>query len=263
MDQTEGGVVIGSQDRIYAFSPDMRGVRSAPSGTRVVFDVIDALGGQVKRDTDLVEGLDFTRVNPATGPVAVVGATSGDTLAVEIMDIDMDDRGVIVTGHGMGWLGDDIEGYATRILPVAHGEVRFGTLRLPARPMIGVIGVATERDVIPTGTAHRHGGNMDTKEIGVGATVYLPVFQPGALLAMGDVHAVMGDGEICVSACEIGARITTRVGTISGGQPKWPLVHTGSELLILVSLPTVEGRAARSSARRNLLPLRRSRALAD
>ena len=80
---------------------------------------------------------------------------------------------------------------------------------------------------------------MDTKEIGVGSTVYLPVFQAGAMLAMGDVHAVMGDGEVCVSACEVAAQITVQVDRIEGRCLHWPMVETDSAVHILVSLPTI------------------------
>ncbi len=231
---------ISTSQHIYAFAPNLRPVETIELGETVRFDAIDALGGQVRTETDILAGLDFNRVNPATGPVYVAGTAPGDTLIVRILAIDMDDQGAIVTGPGLGVLGDEIENHTTRILPVRDGQVHFGDLALPARPMIGVIGVAPESGAIPTGTAHRHGGNMDAKEVGVGATVYLPVFQEGAMLAMGDVHAVMGDGEVCVSACEIGAHITLRCERIAGKSFKWPIVETDHAIHILVSLPSIE-----------------------
>jgi amidase len=231
---------LPSSEHIYAFTPDLAPVASVRAGERALFDALDALGGQVRAETDILSGLDFNRVNPATGPLAVEGLEPGDTLAVHVVAIGMEDQGAIVTGPGLGVLGDEIEHHATCILPIRQGRVLFDGLALPARPMIGVIGVASEAGAFPTGTAHRHGGNMDTKEIGIGSTVYLPVFQTGGMLAMGDVHAVMGDGEVCVSGCEVAARITVRVDRIAGACLSWPMVETDDALHILVSLPSIE-----------------------
>jgi len=231
---------ISANHHIYAFQPNLAPVETIKLGGSVCFDALDALGGQVRVETDILAGLDFNRVNPAAGPVRIEGVRPGDTLVVRVDAIDMDDQGAIVTGPGLGVLGDEIENHATRILPIRDRKVLFGDLELPACPMIGVIGVAPESDSFPTGTAHRHGGNMDTKEIGVGTTVYFPVFQDGAMLAMGDVHAVMGDGEVCVSACEIAARITVYVDRIESRCRQWPMVETEDAIHILVSLPTIE-----------------------
>ncbi len=231
---------IPSSQHIYAFTPDLRAVETIAVGEAICFDALDALGGQVRVESDILAELDFNRVNPATGPLGTEGTKAGDTLVVRVTSIDMEDQGAIVTGPGLGVLGDEIKVHATRILPVRDGVVYFGDMALKARPMIGVIGVASATGAFPTGTAHRHGGNMDAKEIGVDSTVYLPVFQDGAMLAMGDVHAVMGDGEVCVSACEVSAQITVKCDRIEGRCLDWPVVETLDAVHILVSLPTIE-----------------------
>jgi amidase len=226
--------------QVYAFSDGMAAAVHAAPGERLVFEAQDALGGQVKTADDVLTELDFSRINPATGPVFVDGAEPGDTLVVRVVSIEPADVGAIVTGPGMGVLGDETPRHATRILPVEDGAVVFDDLRLPARPMIGVIGVAPSEGSYPTGTAHRHGGNMDTKEIVEGCTVYFPVAQAGALLALGDVHAVMGDGEVCVSACEVDARITVEIDVIKGRTAEWPIVELDDAVYVLVSLPTIQ-----------------------
>jgi len=231
---------IGCDRHIYAFSTDLAPAASVPCGSRVRFDAQDALGGQVRAATDVLSGLDFDRVNPATGPLAVEDVHAGDTLVVTVESIEVDGRGVTVAGPGLGVLPDLLERHVTRILPVTSDAVCFDEIRLPARPMIGVIGVAPATGAYPTGTAHRHGGNMDTKEIGIGARLVLPVFQDGAMLAMGDVHAVMGDGEVCVSGCEVSARITVTVDCIAGRQRDWPIVVTDDAVHVIVSLPTID-----------------------
>jgi hypothetical protein len=159
---------------------------------------------------------------------------------VEIIDIEISsDRGVIVVEEGFGVLRDVVKGFRAKILPIRGGNVLFNDLSIPIRPMIGVIGVAPQGQEFPTGTAHRHGGNMDTKQITAGSKVYLPIFQEGALLALGDVHAVMGDGEVCVSACEVPATVTVRVDVLDR-TIEWPMVETDQDLYVLVSLPSLE-----------------------
>ena len=226
--------------QVYAFSDGMVAAAYAAPGETLVFEAQDAFGGQVKTANDILAGLDFTRINPATGPVFVNGAEPGDTLVVRVVSIEPADSGAIVTGPGLGVLGNEIERHATRILSVEDGAVVFDGLRLPVRPMIGVMGVAPSDGVYPTGTAYRHGGNMDTKEIAEGCTVYFPVAQSGALLALGDVHAVMGDGEVCVSACEVDARVTLETDVIKERHADWPIVEIDGSVYVLVSLPTIQ-----------------------
>jgi len=228
----------------------------------IVFEAQDALGGQVRSADDVLAGLDFARINPATGPVYIEGSEPGDTLLVHVQSIETADRGVIVTGPGMGVLGDAVQRHATRILPIENGEVVFGDLRIPARPMIGVIGVAPAEGSYATGTAYRHGGNMDTKEIVAGCTICLPVSQSGALLALGDVHAVMGDGEVCVSACEVAARVTVGIEVLKGRQTEWPVVEAEGWIYIVVSLPTIE-EATVEATRQAVKLLRVARGLSE
>jgi amidase len=232
--------IIDRSDHIYAFSADLVAVDSVPCGSRICFDAQDALGGQVRTASDVLSGLDFDRVNPATGPLAIDGIVEGDTLVVVIERIEMEERGATVSGPGLGVLPNALDRYVTRILPIVSGNVQFDDLQLPIRPMIGVIGVAPSTGSYPTGTAHRHGGNMDTKEIGMGGRLLLPVSQDGAMLAMGDVHAVMGDGEVCVSGCEVSARITVTVDRIAGRQRGWPILVTEHAVHVIVSLPTID-----------------------
>jgi len=252
--------LIPSCQSVYALSSEMAPVATAVPGETVVFETEDALGGQVCTDRDVLEQLDFSRVNPATGPLAVEGAEPGDTLVVRIRRIETAERGVALTGPGMGVLGDEAVRPVTCILPIERGVVRFDQLSLDSRPMIGVIGVAPADGSCPTGTAHRHGGNMDTKEIAAGATLYLPVFRRGALLALGDVHAVMGDGEVCVTGCEVAASVTVEAGVVKGRRPEWPTLETDDLVGIIVSLPTI-GEALAEAARQGVHLLQRAQHL--
>ncbi len=229
---------ICSSEVIYAFSPVMTPVETVEPGEVIVFETLDALGGQIKTEQDTAN-LDFSKVNPATGPVFVKGATAGKTLKIKILDIEIADKGVIVSEEGFGVLPELTKGFKVKILQIDDGLIHFGNLRLPVDPMIGVIGVAPNKDEFPTGTAHKHGGNMDTKQIKTGSTLYLPIFQEGALLALGDVHALMADGEVCVSACEVGAKVMVMVDIVDQ-KTQWPMIETKEGYFIVVSLPDIE-----------------------
>jgi amidase len=106
--------------------------------------------------------------------------------------------------------------------------------------MIGVIGTAPAIEEIPTGTPGQHGGNMDCKRIVEGATLYLPVHVPGALLSMGDLHAVMGDGEVIICGLEIAGEVTIRVSVIKDKILPLPLLREGEHLMTIASAETLD-----------------------
>ncbi|AEH50233.1 acetamidase/formamidase family protein [Pseudothermotoga thermarum] len=230
--------IVDKKNLIHAFSPSMKAVLSAKPQEVVVFETLDALGGQIQKESDVVQ-LDFSKVNPATGPVYVEGAKPGMTLVVKILDIEIDNQGVIVAEEGFGVLQDVAKGFVAKILKIENDFVDFAGKKLLINPMVGVIGVAPENEEFPTGTAHKHGGNMDTKEISKGNILYLPIFQEGALLALGDVHALMADGEVCVSACEVNAKVTVKID-VTAEKIEWPIVETKDSFCIIVSLPTLD-----------------------
>jgi amidase len=98
----------------------------------------------------------------------------------------------------------------------------------PASPMLGVIGVAPEAGEIPTMPAGRHGGNLDNNKNTIGSTIHLPVKHAGALLAIGDMHAAMGDGEICGTGIEIAGDVLLSTALIKGKGTSYPVTQTAS-----------------------------------
>jgi acetamidase/formamidase len=182
------------------------------------------------------------RGNPQTGPFYVEGAEPGDTLAVELERIR--------PSRSYGWSGtmvapNVVEPYYTPELPWApRGERRtaewhvdaeagtarlveprtqLGELTLPLAPMLGCFGVAPpDGQAISTATSAEHGGNMDYRGFVEGVTVYFPVFVPGALLHLGDGHAIQGDGEIAGTGIEISMDVRVTVRVIKGKHISWP-----------------------------------------
>jgi amidase len=177
-------------------------------------------------EDDLVTASDMPRVNSATGPVAVRGAEPGDSLVVEFLAIEPVEQGVATIIPGFGQLIDKVESPRTYVFRVEGDEVAMtDRIRFPARPMVGVIGVATEGEELTNAYAGRHGGNLDDHLHGPGSRVYFPVRQAGGMFAVGDMHAAMGDGEICGTGVEIAGEVTVRFDLVKGRQAEWPVTE--------------------------------------
>jgi amidase len=105
-------------------------------------------------------------------------------------------------------------------------------IRFPLRPMVGVVGVATEGDTLTNALPGEHGGNLDNHLHGPGATIYFPVRQPGGMFAVGDMHASMGDGEICGTGVEIAGEVVIRFGLVKGKQGRWPVTELADRWIV-------------------------------
>ena len=125
--------------------------------------------------------------------------------------------GIATLIPGFGQLVDRVQAPLTRRFEVVDGEVRMNDrVRFPARPMVGVVGVATEGETLSNGLAGRHGGNLDDHLHGPGARMFFPVRQPGGMFAVGDMHASMGDGEVCFTGVEIAGEVDIRFDVFTG-----------------------------------------------
>lgn len=211
----------------YTFSKDNLPEAHAADGEVVRFVTEDCFGGQIKTENDHMESasFDFTHTNPATGPLFVDGAEPGDVLAVDILDVQVARHGVIATMEGYGALNSSCE-VRTKIVDIRDALVYFNDVCWPIDPMVGVIGCAPAGEDVPTGYSFNGGGNMDSRKIRKGATVYFPVRVPGALLSMGDLHATMGDGEVCETGIEVSGSVIVRVRLIKNFELNWPVTET-------------------------------------
>ncbi len=199
-------------------------------GDEITVGTLDASGGQLTATSvagDL-NGMDFGRVNPVTGPFRVEGAAAGDALVVEILDVSVGTWGWTANIPGFGLLADDFPDAHLRVSAIAdgHAELLPGLL-IPVVPMIGTIGVAPpEPGPHPMVPPSRWGGNLDIRHIGPGTRLVLPVGVDGALLSLGDAHAAMGDGEVAGTGVETEATVRLRVGVQHGTAPTTPMVET-------------------------------------
>jgi amidase len=208
---------------------------------------LDCFGNAIKKPGDtqaLVKG-----DNPLTGPFLVEGAEPGDTLAVQILDLQVDsDQGLGAFAPGFGALNETNytpmlhPPLAERIwfYPIDHASktATFQALdsnykvKIPLHPFLGCIGVApangeARSSVVPA----EFGGNMDAPEVSVGNTLYLPVNVAGGLLYFGDGHAAMGDGEIAGTAIEVPMRARLQVSVIKGKRIAWPRFENEKEIM--------------------------------
>ncbi|MET0937204.1 MAG: acetamidase/formamidase family protein, partial [Luteibacter sp.] len=231
-------------DYSNTWNPDRRPVLVAWPGDTIHTTTIDSGGVDEHGKTRALFG------NPQTGPFFVAGATPGDTLVVHLrrlkLNRDYADSLDDMVGRAMPAslfpgakdLGKPVRWH----LDIAHGrasperaEGALASYSVPVRPMLGGMAVAPGfgMPAISTGDTGRYGGNMDFNEVVEGNTVYLPVQQPGALLYLGDAHALQGDGETSQYALETSMDVTVTVDLIKGRNIPMPRVESPIEIMVL------------------------------
>ena len=202
-------------------------------GEAVEFHPLDASGGQFTRDSTVgdIARLDFTKVNPVTGPVFVDGAEPGDALKVTLLSFAPSGWGWTANIPGFGLLADQftepalhIWNYdAASLAPAMYGPGG----KVPLRPFCGTIGVAPAEpglhSIVPP---RRVGGNMDIRDLGAGTELHLPVEVPGALFSVGDTHAAQGDGEVCGTAIESPCSLVARFDLVKRANLRFPRFTT-------------------------------------
>lgn len=221
---------------VYEFSHKNEPIASIKPGETIEVETMDCYSGVLKNENDLITSFPTLKANPATGPIYIEHVKKGDVLEVFIKKIELNSVGIMPTRPNRGLLGDYITEVQTRILSIEDDLVTLNnSIQFSAHKMIGVIGVAPQDEAVPNTTPGNHGGNMDTKDITVGNTLYLPVFHEGGLLALGDLHASMGDGELNGSGVEVGGRVTLEINKIEGLTINMPIVKTEDQVMIIAS----------------------------
>ena len=225
-------------DLKYTYAASYAPVARLKPGNILETNTADCFGNAIKKPGDTLSMAKGD--NPLTGPFYIEGAEPGDTLAVKILELQVDgDQGVGALAPGFGAINST--GYTPMINPPIPEKIWFYpidhaantasfqaldskyTVKIPLHPFFGCIGVApsggeARSSVVPA----EFGGNMDSPEASVGNTVYFPVNVPGAMLFVGDGHAAMGDGEIAGTAIEVPLRGRVQVQVIKGRKINWP-----------------------------------------
>jgi len=241
---------ISSENFVYSMSAHNQAAASCKPGETVIFETQDCFSNQIQSEEVLFESTDWDTINPATGPLKVEGAEIGDTLKVEIKKIELNNQGVMVTTSEESYLEEFITESKTKILPIKNNKVIFNDkINFDLKPMIGVIGTSPGEDekAVSCGTPASHGGNMDTKVIRAGTTLYLPIKVPGAMLAMGDLHAAMGDGEVGVTGIEVAGEVTVKVDLVKNKYLSDPLLETEAAFYTIASATNVDAAVKKAS----------------
>jgi acetamidase/formamidase len=176
------------------------------SGDEVVARTREVSDGQLTPESTAEDlgSLDMDRLYPLVGPIYVEGAAPGDTLAVEMLSIETQGWGWTAILPGLGLLPDEFPDPYLRIFDISGDTTPLDDVaNIPVEPFFGTMGVcpagASAQPVMPPGV---FGGNMDTRQLVKGSTLYLPVHVEGALFSCGDAHGAQGDGEVCVTGIE-------------------------------------------------------------
>jgi acetamidase/formamidase len=176
------------------------------SGDELTVRTREVSDGQITPESkaDVLGSLDMSRLYPLVGPIYVEDAAPGDTLKVEILSIETRGWGWTAILPGLGLLPDDFPDPYLRIFDLTGDTTPLDDVaRIPVEPFFGTMGVcpagASAQPVMPPGS---FGGNMDTRQLVQGSTLYLPVQVEGALFSCGDAHGAQGDGEVCVTGIE-------------------------------------------------------------
>jgi acetamidase/formamidase len=207
-------------------------VRIAP-GESLEFDVADASGGQLTDKSVVadVARMDFSKINPVTGPVFIDGAAPGDILKVTLLSFVPSGWGWTANIPGFGLLADEFKEPALNIWrydAASLSPALFGAGgKVPLKPFTGTIGVAPAEpglhSIVPP---RRVGGNMDVRDIAQGTELFLPVEVAGALFSVGDTHAAQGDGEVCGTAIESPMRVALKFDLVKHTPLAFPRFKT-------------------------------------
>jgi acetamidase/formamidase len=184
------------------------------SGDSVVMSCLDSSGGQVTPSSSVDDflAIDRGRIHALTGPIYIEGAEPGDVLEIRVLQVEHLGWGWSSVIPGLGFLKEEFrEPFLFHWALDREISRSLEAAVVPLRPFCGVMGVAPAEDgEFRTRPPGPFGGNMDVRELCTGATLYLPVYNSGALFSAGDAHAAQGDGEVCINGIECPAEVRLR-----------------------------------------------------
>jgi amidase len=251
-------VEVVPQDYSYVFNPYREPIATVKPAERVTIHTDDAFESRITKKEDLPSRALATAkfLNPQTGPIYVEGAEPGDTLAVRIESIEPTrDFAVSVLIPYFGgltstnftrtlqeplpervWIWDLVDG-GTNLINEELG------VKLPWKPFLGTLAVAPDLEAITALAPGPFGGNMDVPDVKPGNTVYLPVWNSGALVYTGDCHARQGQGELCGVAMEITSKVTVVFEVIKDKAIEWPRIESDDSIMVVGSARPMEDAA--------------------
>lgn len=254
---TEPGTLIRPESFSYVFNPYREPIARVKPGEPVTIECEDAFESRIQGPEDLpgraLAGAKF--LNPQTGPIFVEGAEPGDTLAVQIERIEP--RRDFAVSCLVPYFGGLTSTVGTRTLQEPLPEKvwvwrlldgnRLANddlgVEVPWKPFMGTLAVAPDLEAITALAPGPFGGNMDVPDVCPGNTVFLPVWNEGALFYTGDTHANQGQGELCGVALEITSRVTVVFQVLKGQTIEWPRIESPDRIMVVGSARPMEDAA--------------------
>jgi amidase len=249
---------VAPRDYSYVFNPYREPIARVKPNERVTIHTDDAFESRITKKEDLPSRALATAkfLNPQTGPIYVEGAEPGDSLAVRIESIvPTRDFAVSVLIPYFGgltstnltrtlqeplpervWIWDLVDGGDNLV------NEELG-VKLPWEPFLGTLAVAPDLEAITALAPGPFGGNMDVPDVKPGNTVYLPVWNSGALVYTGDCHARQGQGELCGVAMEITSKVTVVFEVIKDKAIEWPRIESDEAIMVVGSARPMEDAA--------------------
>ena len=256
MATTGQSVEVVPESYSYVFNPYREPVARVKPGDRVTIHTNDAFESRINSREDLPSRALATAkfLNPQTGPIYVEGAEPGDTLAVNIEHIEptRDFAVSCLVPYFGGLTSTPFTRTLQEPLPervwiwdlsgdkISNDELG---VELDWDPFMGTLAVAPDLEAITALAPGPFGGNMDVPDVRPGNTVYLPVWNEGALFYTGDCHARQGQGELCGVALEITSKVTVTFEVIKGKEIEWPRIESEAEIMVVGSARPMEDAA--------------------
>lgn len=229
---------LGPYGRMYELTPDAPLAGSVVPGRQFTVHTLDSSGGQIRTDVEYGD-LDASKFFPVVGPVEVVGVERGDVVEIEILDMRLDPIAYTWTRPGLGLLGQDR--FAVMAVDTETLELRPGgpgtrvIASAQPRAHVGALGLLTD-SVEPARTLGHYGGNIDFSAVGVGSKLWITASVAGGGFFIGDVHATIGDGEVCGTGAETGASVTLRLNRLEGAGSILPTVEDADGRLWVIGV---------------------------
>ena len=223
---------LSRDHKIYVLDPANPPAISIDSGEELMVETWDAFEG-VRDPRELNEQ---QLKGPAIGPIYVNGAEPGDALRIDFISVTpkADEGAAHMVSPGRGFLAEDFDQAYPTVMTIEDGHVVLPSgVRLPLNPSMGLVATTPTYQQLTASDSGPYGGDIDLKELVVGSTLYLPVFVEGGLLAMGDCHAVVGDGAVGGTGAECSADSHIRVTVEKGMGIESPQAMTPDYFVVL------------------------------
>lgn len=228
-----------SEELFYSLGGDVRPTLTVADRASVRLRTLDASGGQFVEGFDHAE-TDRSRLFPVTGPVGIDGVRAGDVVRIDIESIEMDEVGHTWTRAGLGFASPT--DFHVRRLSTSHPVIGWGSqasFPITPRPHIGALGVLPAGSFEPRSLAE-HGGNVDTVHLGAGSTLWLTAQRDGGGVFAGDVHATIGDAEVCGTGIEVAANVELRLSREDRWLPTLPTLLAGGRYRLIADGDTTD-----------------------